>query len=67
MILIDSHTHIYLKQFNDDRNAMLERARKAGVKKFFLPAIDSESTAAMLKMETDYPGESRRESRRRRR
>ncbi|MCU0387034.1 MAG: TatD family hydrolase [Chitinophagaceae bacterium] len=57
MILIDSHTHIYLKQFNDDRNAMLERARKAGVKKFFLPAIDSESTAAMLKMETDYPGE----------
>ena len=57
MQLIDSHTHIYLHQFDADRKAMLERARNIGVTKFFLPAIDSESTQAMLKLEETYPGE----------
>lgn len=41
--MIDTHTHIYLKQFDDDRAAMLERAREAGVKAFYLPNIDRES------------------------
>ena len=57
MHIIDSHTHIYGHQFDNDRDAVMQRARAAGVKHFFLPAIDSETTDQMLKMEVDYPGE----------
>jgi TatD DNase family protein len=57
MQLIDTHTHLYLKQFDHDRAAMLERARAVGVYRFYLPAIDSETHEAMLKMEADFPDE----------
>ncbi len=57
MQIIDSHTHIYGHQFDNDRDAVMQRARAAGVQQFFLPAIDSETTDVMLKMELDYPGE----------
>jgi TatD DNase family protein len=57
MYLIDSHTHIYLSQFDSDRNAMIERAKEAGVKRFYLPAIDSETTQRMFSLEEKYPGE----------
>jgi TatD DNase family protein len=39
-MLIDTHAHIYLKQFDDDREAMLGRAREAGVETIVQPAID---------------------------
>jgi TatD DNase family protein len=39
-MLIDTHAHIYLEQFDDDREAMLSRAREAGVEAIVQPAID---------------------------
>jgi len=57
MQLIDTHTHLYLKEFEGDFEQVLERARIAGVKKFYLPAIDSEVIDDMLKLEKLYPGE----------
>ncbi len=54
-MLIDTHTHLYLKQFDDDRKEVIERAEAAGIKKFFLPNIDSQSIDAMLQMEIDFP------------
>jgi len=39
-MLIDTHAHIYLKQFDDDREAMIGRAREAGVETIVQPAID---------------------------
>ncbi len=54
-MLIDTHTHLYLKQFDDDRKEVIERAEEAGIKKFFLPNIDSQSIDAMLQMEIDFP------------
>jgi TatD DNase family protein len=57
MYLIDTHTHIYMPAFDNDRAEMLQRARIAGVQKFYLPAIDSEVIDRILKMEVDYPGE----------
>lgn len=56
MQLIDSHTHLYVSSFNHDRDAMIHRALEAGVTRFYLPAIDSETTAAMLELEEKYPG-----------
>ena len=55
MQLIDTHTHLYVQQFENDRAATFERAISAGVEKFYLPAIDSETHEAMLALETTYP------------
>ena len=55
MILTDTHTHLYSEAFNDDRKLVMERAMDLGVKRFFIPAIDSSYTAAMLDLEKSYP------------
>lgn len=54
-MLIDTHNHIYSEQFDDDRNDVIQRALNAGVKKFYLPAIDSSYTQKMLDIEKEYP------------
>lgn len=56
MILTDTHTHIYLKEFQADIEIVLERAINKGISKFFLPAIDSEVMGDILKLEASYPG-----------
>ncbi|KQC32093.1 hydrolase TatD [Nonlabens sp. YIK11] len=55
MDLTDTHTHLYSEQFDEDRHAMIQRAMDAGVNRFFLPAIDSETTEAMLQLQRDFP------------
>lgn len=55
MIITDTHTHLYSDAFDEDRKQMMQRANDAGVTRFFIPAIDSTYTEAMLKLETDYP------------
>ncbi len=55
MIITDTHTHLYSKEFDDDRNEMIQRAIDAGVSRFFIPAIDSAFTQAMYDLETDFP------------
>ncbi len=55
-MLIDTHCHLYLKEFKDDIEAIIKRAEDAGIKKFFLPAIDSSETANLLSLEEKYPG-----------
>ncbi len=55
MIITDTHTHLYSEAFDDDRNEMIERAIDLGVTRFFIPAIDSESTEAMFQLEKTYP------------
>lgn len=57
MRLIDSHTHLYSKEFENDFEQVLQRARNAGVVKFYLPGIDSEVIDDMLQLEAQYPGE----------
>lgn len=57
MMLIDTHCHLYGEDFTADRKEMMERAKKAGVKKFFLPAIDKAIAQAMLQLEQDFPNE----------
>ena len=54
-MLIDTHAHLYATQFDSDREAMLKRADTEGVKKIFLPAIDSETHAAMIALEASDP------------
>ena len=51
----DTHTHLYVEAFDEDRDAVIARAREAGVTHFFLPAIDSTYTARMLELQSRYP------------
>jgi len=55
MIITDTHTHLYSEAFNDDRDEMMQRAFKKGITRFFIPAIDSTYTKAMLELEKNYP------------
>ncbi len=55
MILVDTHTHLYLEQFEDDRREVVESAMKAGVKNMLLPNIDSGSMDAMNKLQEQFP------------
>lgn len=56
MQLIDSHTHLYLPEFDDDRDEVIKRALNSGVIKMLLPNIDRESIEPMMQMARDYPG-----------
>jgi TatD DNase family protein len=55
MILVDTHAHLYAEEFNADRSEMIERALADGVKKMFLPNIDSTSLKGMLDLCEEYP------------
>lgn len=54
-MLIDTHTHLYVSEFDADRPHMIKRALDAGVEHFVLPAIDSETTTAMHTLKREYP------------
>jgi len=55
MHLIDTHCHLYLPEFDHDRDDVIQRAQKNGVQQFYLPGIDSEVIDSMLLMEEQYP------------
>ena len=55
MTFIDTHTHLYSKEFNDDRTASIKTAQAAGVSKFFLPNIDESSISGMLALQAEFP------------
>lgn len=56
MILIDTHTHLYVEEFKNDVAEVIARAKAEGVAKFYLPGIDSTEIAGMLALEEQYPG-----------
>lgn len=56
MQLIDTHTHIYLPEFDNDRDEAIERAVKSGVVKLLMPNIDASSIDIMLAAASRYPG-----------
>ena len=48
MKIIDTHTHLYLKEFDDDFNKVIEKSRKIGVEKFIFPSIHSKYNDRMI-------------------
>lgn len=55
MELIDTHCHLYVPAFAEDIDEIIQRARTAGVVRFYLPAIDMESEEAQMDLEKRYP------------
>ncbi len=56
MQLVDTHCHLYAEAFENDLDAVFQRAFSEGVEKFYLPGIDSTSIEAMLELEQKFPG-----------
>ena len=54
--LFDSHAHVQLSQFDGDRDAMLERARAAGVTGMLVLGIDVASSQAAIALAEAQPG-----------
>jgi TatD DNase family protein len=54
MNIIDTHSHIYLPEFDADREKMLDRAAALGVSKILMPAIDSSTHMQMLALEKSF-------------
>jgi TatD DNase family protein len=55
MKFIDTHTHFYLPEFDNDRDATVNRAVENGLVKLLMPNIDAHSVEAMLSVERRYP------------
>lgn len=55
MYFIDTHTHLYSSQFNEDRDEVIHKCLSNGVKKLLLPNIDLNSIDGMLSLVEKYP------------
>ena len=55
MNIIDTHTHLYLKQFKDDIDIVIQRSIDKGINKFIFPAIDSSHFNDMHNLKDKYP------------
>ena len=56
---IDTHTHLYVDAFDEDRAQAIERAFALGVSRFYLPSIDFETTDRMTALEAQFPNHIR--------
>ncbi len=55
MKLTDTHTHLYVEQFDTDQIETIERAIETGVTRFFIPAIDSAYENRMKQLALQFP------------
>ena len=52
---VDTHAHIYLDEFSQDRDAMITRAMESGVDRIYMPNIDHTFIEGMLELGEQYP------------
>lgn len=55
MQFIDTHSHLYSSQFDEDRTKVIKEAIEAGVGTILLPNIASNYTKGMLDLCTEFP------------
>lgn len=53
---IDTHAHLYLTEFDNDRELVVKKALQQGVHKILLPNIDSTSISSMNNLADAFPG-----------
>lgn len=56
MKIIDTHSHIYSEEFDNDLADVISRAQLAGVEKILLPNIDTESLDRLHSVADEYNG-----------
>jgi TatD DNase family protein len=52
---IDTHAHLYSKEFDADRGEMLRRCSEQNIRKLFMPNVDHTSIDGMLEIESRSP------------
>jgi TatD DNase family protein len=52
---IDTHAHLYTKEFDNDRNEVVQKALRNGIDTILLPNIDVNSIEPMLKLCQEFP------------
>ena len=55
MHFIDTHAHVYADELTSNLNVVIKNAVSVGVDKILMPAIDSTTLDAMLKVEQQFP------------
>jgi TatD DNase family protein len=55
--LIDTHTHLFLPEFREDRSRVVADALEKGIEKMLLPNVDDTTIEPMLSLADEYPGQ----------
>ena len=55
MVFTDTHTHLYLDEFSNDIDIVIENAFSNNVKRLFFPAINSKYSSSMFNLQKKYP------------
>ncbi|MBK7878174.1 MAG: TatD family hydrolase [Planctomycetes bacterium] len=55
-MITDTHAHVFWKTFDDDREAMLARARSAGVERMIVPGTEVDTSRAAFELCAREPG-----------
>lgn len=56
MKLVETHAHIYLKEFANDLAEVIDRAKEEGLERIYMPNVDHTTIDAMLEVANKYPG-----------
>ena len=54
--IIDTHSHLFVEEFDEDRPEVMHRAREAGVQRILMPNIDLSTVEPMLRVCAEYSG-----------
>ena len=55
IMFTDTHCHLDLNQFDPDREQVLRRAQDAGITRILVPALDWESSLAVIRLTQTHP------------
>ncbi len=54
MMIVDTHCHLDLNRFDEDREAVIQRSIEAGVEKIIIPALDLNSCRRVLQLADQF-------------
>ena len=54
-MLSDTHCHLDFNKFDEDRDAVIQRAIEAGVTRILVPALDLSSSLSVVKLAASHP------------
>lgn len=55
MGLIDTHCHLYLEEFDDDREILIQQAIESGIERLLLPNVDTSTIERMYALCDQHP------------